>query len=95
MTEVPTTDWRAGFDPNLALDSAPRIGGRGALRWRRLPGVVSHTFTHFPLELTVYVAGAPQAAAAPEGTRFMPAADIATAAFPTVMRKVLAHAGAA
>ena len=24
--------------------------------WRRLPGVVTHTFTHFPLELVVYAA---------------------------------------
>jgi A/G-specific adenine glycosylase len=89
MTEVPTTAWSAGFDPGAALDEAPRAD---AMEWRRRPGVVGHTFTHFPLELTVYVGHASHGAAAPEGMRFLAAADIAAAAFPTVMRKVLAHA---
>ena len=49
MTEVPGSEWTRDFDAATALDYAP-------LRaiWRRVPGVVMHTFTHFPLELTVY-----------------------------------------
>ena len=58
MTEVPTTDFLADFDAAAALAQAPRFVAarrRAAnVRWRRLPGVVTHVFTHFPLELVVY-----------------------------------------
>jgi A/G-specific adenine glycosylase len=49
-------------------------------------------FTHFPLELIVLRADLPQATAAPEGTYWISIEDIAGAALPSVMRKVLAHA---
>ncbi|MFZ0839462.1 MAG: NUDIX domain-containing protein, partial [Xanthobacteraceae bacterium] len=52
-----------------------------------------HTFTHFPLELTVYRAELPSGTAAPEGTRFLPLSEVAGEAFPNLMRKVLASAG--
>ncbi len=55
MTEVPTTEWTHDFDDDAALDEAPRLA-RARPKWRRLPGVVTHVFTHFPLELTVYAA---------------------------------------
>jgi len=51
------------------------------------------TFTHFPLELTVYRAEVPPGTAAPEGTRFLPLPEVAGEAFPNLMRKVLASAG--
>src|SRR5262249_8252820 len=57
MTEVPTTEFLTDFDEAAALDAAPSLGaGRraSAARWRRLPGVVTHVFTHFPLELVVF-----------------------------------------
>ncbi len=54
MTEVPTTDWTHDFAEDTALAEAPMP--RAKLRWRRLPGVVAHVFTHFPLELAVYTA---------------------------------------
>jgi A/G-specific adenine glycosylase len=95
MTEVPTTEFLADFDETGALDAAPGFGaGRGAraTRWRRLPGVVTHVFTHFPLELLVFRAEAPAAAVAPDGMRWIAATDIRGAAFPSLMRKVLAHA---
>ena len=60
MTEVPTTEFLTDFDAAAALDAAPGLGAarRGrATRWRRLPGVVTHVFTHFPLELVVYPRG--------------------------------------
>jgi A/G-specific adenine glycosylase len=91
MTEVPTTLWAHDFDPSAALVQAPRFG-RTTPKWRRLPGVVTHVFTHFPLELVVYVGKLPTGAAAPEGMRWSARAELAGEAFPNVMRKVLAHA---
>jgi A/G-specific adenine glycosylase len=94
MTEVPTTEFLADFDDTAALDSAPGFGGRRvrAARWQRLPGVVTHVFTHFPLELLVFRAEVPAAAAAPDGMRWIAASEVRGAAFPSLMRKVLAHA---
>ena len=40
--------WRSAFA------AAPRLHAK--TKWRRLPGMVRHVFTHFPLELTVFVA---------------------------------------
>ena len=71
-------------------DSAPRL--RANVRWRRMPGVVRHVFTHFPLELAVFVAQVPRATAAPKGARWVKIGDLAGEALPNVMRKVLAHA---
>jgi len=87
MTEVPTTEWAKDFDAEGALDAAPLKA-----TWRRLPGVVAHTFTHFPLELTVYRAKVARAAKAPRGAQWLALADVAGAAFPNVMRKVIARA---
>jgi len=91
MTEVPTTEWTHDFDASAALAQAPRFGGT-KLKWRRLPGIVTHVFTHFPLELVVYLTEVPATAVAPEGTRWIQEADAPGEAFPNVMRKVLAHA---
>jgi A/G-specific adenine glycosylase len=90
MTEVPTTAWTHDFVEARALDEAPRIGGASKPRWRRLPGVVRHVFTHFPLELVVFAADVPARASAPPGMRFVPLADLADEALPKVMRKVVA-----
>jgi A/G-specific adenine glycosylase len=95
MTEVPTTEFLADFDEASALGAAPSLGaGQGvcATRWRRLPGVVTHVFTHFPLELLVFRAEVPATTAAPGGMRWIAAAEVGGAAFPSLMRKVLAHA---
>jgi A/G-specific adenine glycosylase len=90
MSEVPTSEWRADFNEATALSSAPLA--RAA--WRRLPGVVTHTFTHFPLELVVYRAALPKSAAAPNGTRWVSRNALASdAALPSVMAKVIDHAG--
>jgi A/G-specific adenine glycosylase len=91
MTEVPTTQWAHDFDVSGALAHAPSFG-RTTPKWRRLPGVVTHVFTHFPLELVVYVGKVPAGAAAPEGARWSARAELPGEAFPNVMRKVLAHA---
>jgi A/G-specific adenine glycosylase len=60
--------------------------------WRRLPGVVTHVFTHFPLELTIYAAAVAAKTKAPKDARWVAIADLAGEALPTLMRKVVAHA---
>jgi A/G-specific adenine glycosylase len=95
MTEVPTTDWLPDFDEAAALAGAPSFSSTKAARpmqWRRLPGVVRHVFTHFPLELSIYAAEAAKQTAAPPGTRWVPLDALHAEALPSVMRKVVAHA---
>ena len=86
MTEVPGSDWAHDFDVANALRAAPLKA-----KWRKLPGVVTHVFTHFPLELVVFLAQC-RATPAPKGARWVKLADLPGEALPTVMRKVLAHA---
>ena len=87
MTEVPTTEWTQDFDDLTALRNAP--GMQAA--WRRLPGTVTHTFTHFPLELVVYAAQVPARTCAPRGMRWVALNALSQAALPSVMRKVISH----
>jgi A/G-specific adenine glycosylase len=89
MTEVPGSDWLAAQDDKAALRQAPAV--KGIARWRRKAGIVTHVFTHFPLELVVYTAHAPARARAPAGMRWVPLATLADEALPNVMRKVIAH----
>jgi A/G-specific adenine glycosylase len=89
MTEVPGSDWLAEQDDRAALKQAPAF--KGASRWHRKTGVVTHVFTHFPLELVVYTAEVPARTRAPEGMRWVPIATLAGEALPNVMRKVVAH----
>src|SRR5262249_45976506 len=74
MTEVPGSEWRAGLDDEAALRQAPEL--KGATRWHRRAGVVTHVFTHFPLELAVYTALVPPRTRAPEGMRWVPIATL-------------------
>ena len=89
MTEVPGSEWLAGQDDKAALKQAPLL--KGVTRWHRKVGVVTHVFTHFPLELVVYTADVPARTRAPEGMRWVPVATLAGEAFPNVMRKAIAH----
>jgi A/G-specific adenine glycosylase len=89
MTEVPGSDWLAVQDDKAALKQAPAL--KGVARWHRKAGVVTHVFTHFPLELVVYTATAPSRTRAPEGMRWVPVATLGDEALPNVMRKVIAH----
>ena len=90
MTEVPGSDWLADQDDATAKRGAPEL--KGLSRWQRKVGVVTHVFTHFPLELVVYTAHVPARTRPPEGMRFVPVATLADEALPNVMRKVIAHA---
>jgi A/G-specific adenine glycosylase len=89
MTEVPTSDWFAAQDDKASLKQAPVLNG--IARWHRKAGVVTHVFTHFPLELVVYTANIPARARAPEGMRWVPISTLKDEALPNVMRKVIAH----
>ncbi|MBN8958623.1 MAG: A/G-specific adenine glycosylase [Rhizobiales bacterium] len=89
MTEVPTTAWRHDFDERRARDEAP-IGR--ASQWRRIAGVVTHTFTHFPLELSVFLMDAPADTPAPEAMRWVALHALPGEALPSLMRKVITHA---
>ncbi|MCK1710542.1 MULTISPECIES: A/G-specific adenine glycosylase [unclassified Bradyrhizobium] len=90
MTEVPGSDWLAGQNDTRARQQAPEL--KGLSRWQRKLGVVTHVFTHFPLELVVYTAKAQARTRAPEGMRWVPIATLADEALPNVMRKVITHA---
>jgi A/G-specific adenine glycosylase len=91
MTEVPSA-WSRDFDASTALMHAPFPDAA----WHRLPGQVTHVFTHFPLELVVYFAELPKSrpkpARVPDGARWVALDDVAQAALPSVMRKVIFHA---
>jgi A/G-specific adenine glycosylase len=89
MTEVPTSDWLAAQDDATALKQAPFLGS--ASRWRRKAGTVTHVFTHFPLELAVYIATTAARTRAPKGLRWVPIATLKDEALPNLMRKVIAH----
>lgn len=89
MTEVPTSEWLAGHEDKAALKQAPAL--TGASRWFRKAGVVTHVFTHFPLELVIYTTTVPARSRAPDGMRWVKIAILADEALPNVMRKVIAH----
>ena len=79
MAELPGTPWRDGaWEAGEALSHAPM-----AANWRPA-GQVRHGFTHFELIIDLLAAEVP----AIEAEGFMhPAADLAEAALPSVMRK--------
>jgi A/G-specific adenine glycosylase len=89
MTEVPGSSWLAAQDDKAALQQAPVLSR--VVRWHRKAGIVTHVFTHFPLELVVYTASVPARARAPAGMRWVPVATLKDEALPNVMRKVIAH----
>ncbi len=95
MMEVPSSGWSGQEtwpDAGTGASPAPFEGD-----WRRLPGGVRHTFTHFHLELEVWGLRLPAGERPlPEGGgarwRWVERADLAGEALPSLMRKVVAHA---
>jgi A/G-specific adenine glycosylase len=63
-----------------------------AARWRALEQPVTHVFTHFALEATVFVAHT-RAKSAPSDCRWAARANLDKEGLPTLMRKAAAHAG--
>ncbi len=86
MAEAPGSEWRADYDVGGAISDAPLAGN-----WQARPGVVEHVFTHFPLQLTVFVAEIPAGTPAPGDCRWVALGDVDGEALPNVMRKVIAH----
>ena len=86
MLQPPLTPWGSAFpDHAAALSDAP-FGGP----WQRKPGLVRHGFTHFELELEVYVC---RFRSRPNGEGFwLSPPEYARAPVPTVMRKAIGHA---
>ena len=89
MTEVPGSEWLAGQDDKQALKQAPAL--KAISHWHRKTGVVTHVFTHFPLELVIYTADVVARTRPPAGMRWVPIATLAEEALPNVMRKAIAH----
>jgi A/G-specific adenine glycosylase len=87
MLEVPSTEWSA----SPANRTGTEVDAPLTAEWRRIGGAVSHTFTHFQLELEVYLA-LNVTARLPPGCAWYPHAVLRDEALPSVMRKVLAHA---
>lgn len=93
MLEIPSTEWG---DDWLPLDQA--IAAQPVKTdWWPVHGVVSHTFTHFRLELMVLRAIVPLDTsltfwASPDRCRWVARRDLGGAALPSVMRKAIAHA---
>ena len=93
MLEVPSTAWQDEWlSADLALGAAPVRAD-----WWAVPGSVSHTFTHFRLELMVFRAIVPSNAiltfwAEPDRCRWVARRDLHSAALPSVMRKAIGHA---
>jgi len=92
MMEIPSTEWR---------ERAPErqeFAGLVPIRadWCRVPGQVTHTFTHFRLELEVYRAVVDAETplnlwAEPDRCRWVYCRDLKGEALPSVMRKIVAH----
>ncbi len=93
MLEIPSTDWGDDWLPvDLALTAQPVKAD-----WWQVPGVVSHTFTHFKLEMMVLRAIVPTDAsltfwADAERCRWVPRRELHNAAVPSVMAKAIQHA---
>jgi A/G-specific adenine glycosylase len=93
MLEVPSTEWKpARPTASQALRAAPL-----ACDWWQVPGTITHTFTHFRLELAVHLSvvgsdASPHLWAAPERCRWVSRRHLDSEAVPSVMRKVILHA---
>lgn len=82
MTEIPGSDWLGKFDKKTALLQAPLNAD-----WHKVTGSVSHVFSHFSLELQVFVADVSEKTRAPENSWWSQEVD--AEALPSVMRKVV------
>ena len=86
MHEPPMSPWEKDF-PADPLTHAPLKA-----KYRKLPGVVRHVFTHFELELHVFRAKEIDKAKVNGAGEWAPIDDLARFALPSVMRKVVDHA---
>jgi A/G-specific adenine glycosylase len=85
MSEVPSSEWAEKL-PRDPASFAPV-----SAEWQKVTGLVTHTFTHFHLELTVHCATLPRIKLPDETYRLTPITDLGGEALPTVMRKIVRH----
>jgi len=87
MLEPPLGPWTEAFPSRAeALLQAPFRA-----EWTKRAGVVRHGFTHFELEIEVYVANAGKTLRHDNEAIWIPIGKLKDAALPTVMRKIIAH----
>ena len=84
--ELPGTPWSADFATDGRASGAPF-----AAPWRLTPGVVEQAFTHFVLQLNVYVARLPGNPPAQDGCFWVAADALDDVGFSSLMRKAVAH----
>ncbi len=87
MLEVPGTAW--SVMPSLPATAA---GAPFDAAWRLAAQAAGHVFTHFRLELSVFVAHAPPDVKTPKDCQWLTRDRLHTAALPTAMKKVIAVA---
>ena len=80
MMEVPGSAWSEASEEIPPFDA----------KWKKRTGLVEHTFTHFHLEVTVWVARDVERVVLDDNYRWVPSGEVDTEALPTVMRKILA-----
>jgi len=84
MLQPPLGPWTEAFpSSDKALRQAPF-----AAKWKKRPGIVRHGFTHFELEVEVYVT---EVAKRPKLTMWVEGERLGSVALPTVMRKIVEH----
>ena len=86
MHEPPMSPWEKDF-PSKPFDHAPT-----QVKFRKLPGLVRHGFTHFELELQIYRADNVAATIGGGAGEWAPLDALQRFALPSVMRKVIDHA---
>jgi A/G-specific adenine glycosylase len=86
MLEVPSSPWIQDMMPSLTLakSQAPVPG----VKWRLMPGMVTHVFTHFVLELSVATGRTTRKVAPPTGL-WVALDRLDKVALPSVMHKVV------
>ncbi len=90
MLEVPSVGWIEG-KKKVQTEGAPM-----ETQWRQVPGIVTHTFTHFHLQLDVQLAHVTAdqpllAGADHRRCRWVLREELSAQALPGVMRKILSH----
>jgi A/G-specific adenine glycosylase len=88
MLEPPLGAWSEKFpSPAQALKQAPFEAA-----WKKRPGIVRHGFTHFELEIEVYVTDiAKKSGNHKLDARWVSRDELSNVALPTVMRKIVEH----
>ena len=86
MIEVPSTDWREELWTEDEIRELAPVNAK----WSVLEGLITHTFTHFRLHITVWV-GITSSNINTDGFWFAPN-QFSELALPTLMKKIVSHA---